>query len=74
MNHFLGAFFLAPLFLDVCIEVFGAWVNHNNISNSDIFKEDTAVFEKDVFLTQNFVMENTFMINLLSHTNSLISM
>ncbi len=49
---FLEAFFVAPLFLVVCIEVFGAWVNPKNISNSDIFKEDTAVFAKDGFLTK----------------------
>ncbi len=46
---FLEAFFIAPLFLDIYIEVFGALVNHTNISNSDIFKEDTAVFAKDDF-------------------------
>ncbi len=63
---FLEGFFVAPLFLDICIEVFGAWVNHKNISNSDIFKEDTAVFAKMVFKHKQFVMENTFIINLLS--------
>ncbi len=47
-NHFLETFFVAPLFLDICIEVFGAWVNHKNISNSNIF-EGTAVFAKDAF-------------------------
>ncbi len=40
---FVEAFFVASLFLDICIEVFGAWVNHKNISNWDIFKEDTAI-------------------------------
>ncbi len=45
---FLEAFFVTPLFLDTCIEVFGAWVNHKNILNLDIFKEDIAVFAKDV--------------------------
>ncbi len=49
---FLEAFFVAPLFLDICIEVFGAWAYHKNISNSDIFKEDISVFAKDGFLTQ----------------------
>ncbi len=34
---FLEAFYVAPLFLDLCIKVFGAWVNPKNISNSDIF-------------------------------------
>ncbi len=46
---FLEAFFVTPLFLNICIEVFRAWVNHKNISNLDIFKEDTAVFAKDFF-------------------------
>ncbi len=52
MNHFLEAIFVAPLFVDICIEVhvFGAWINHINI-NSDICKEDAAVCAKDGFLT-----------------------
>ncbi len=64
--NFLEAVIVAPIFLDICIEVFGAWVNHKNISNSDIFKEDTAVFTKDVFFTQklchgeNFHYQPTF--------------
>ncbi len=49
MNFFLETFFVALLFLDICIDVFGAWVNHNNISNLDIFKEDIAVFAKMFF-------------------------
>ncbi len=60
MNHFLEAFFVAPLFLNICIEVFGAWVNRKNISNLDIFKEDTAVFAKDGFLTQNLCYIENF--------------
>ncbi len=47
--NFLEAVIVAPIFRDICIEVFGAWVNHKHISNSDIFKEDTAVFAKDGF-------------------------
>ncbi len=43
---FLKAVIVAPIFLDICIEVFGACINHKNISNSDIFKEDTAVLKK----------------------------
>ncbi len=50
--NFLEAVIVAPIFLDICIEVFGPLVNHKNIFYSDIFKEDTAVFAKDVFLTQ----------------------
>ncbi len=47
---FLEAFFVAALFLDICIDVFGAWVIHTNNSYLDIFKEDTAVFlQKMVF-------------------------
>ncbi len=46
---FLEAFFVAPLFLDICVEVFGAWVNHKIIFNSDIFEEDTVLFAKDGF-------------------------
>ncbi len=57
---FLKAFFVDPLFLDICIEVFGVWVNHKNISNSDISKEDTAVFAKDVFLTQKLCRGENF--------------
>ncbi len=57
---FLEAFFVAPLFLDICIEVFGAWVNHKNVSKSDIFKEDTAIFAKDGFLTQTLCHEENF--------------
>ncbi len=44
----------------MCIEVFGAWVNHKNISNSDIFKEDTAVFAKDGFVTQKLCHGENF--------------
>ncbi len=57
---FIEAFFVAPLFLDICIKAFGAWVYHYNISNSDIFKEDTAVFAKDVFLTQKLCHGENF--------------
>ncbi len=49
----LEAFFVAPLILDICIDVFWAWVNHKYISNLDIFKEDLVLFAKDGFLTQN---------------------
>ncbi len=47
---------------------------HKNISILDIFKEDTAVFAKVFFFNTNFVMEKTFIINLLSCTISLIPM
>ncbi len=57
---FQEAFFVAPVFLVICIEVFGAWVNHKNISYSDIFKEDTAVFVKDGFLTQKLCHGENF--------------
>ncbi len=52
LPDFLDAIIVAPIFLDMCIEVFGAWVNHKKISNSDIFEEDRAVFAKDGFLAQ----------------------
>ncbi len=58
---FLEAFFVAPLFLDIWIEIFGAWVNHRNISNSDIFKEDTAVIlQKNGFLVQKLYQGENF--------------
>ncbi len=59
MNLFLEAFFVDPIFLDICIEVFGAWVNHTNISNSDIFK-DISVFAKKKILTQNLCHGENF--------------
>ncbi len=57
---FLEASFVAPLFLEIGIEVFRAWVNHKNISDSDIFREDTAVFAKDGFLTQKLCHGENF--------------
>ncbi len=42
--NFVEAVIVAPIFLDIYIQVFGTGVNHKNIFNSDIFKEDTAVF------------------------------
>ncbi len=51
---FLEAF-VAPLFLDIYIEIFGVWANHKYISNSDIFKEDTIGFAKDGLLTQKLL-------------------
>ncbi len=60
MNLFLEAFFVAPLFVDICIEVFGAWITYKNISNSDIFNEDIAVFAKDNFLTQKLCHGENF--------------
>ncbi len=63
---FVEAFFVTPLFLDICIEVFGAWINHKRISNSDIFKEDTAVFCKRWFFNTKLCHGETFIINLLS--------
>ncbi len=39
---FREAFFVTPLFLDICIEVFGAWVNLKNIFDSDIFNPGKA--------------------------------
>ncbi len=47
--NFLEAVIVASIFQAICIKVFGAWVSHKNISNSDIFKEDTAVLAKGVF-------------------------
>ncbi len=58
--HFREAVIVVPMFLDICIEVFGALVNHKNISNLDIFKEDTAVFAKDGFLTQKLYHGQNF--------------
>ncbi len=57
---FLEAFSVAPLFLDIIIDIFGVLVNHRNISNSDIFKEDAAVFAKDAFLTQKLCHGENF--------------
>ncbi len=57
---FLEAFFVAPIFLDIYLEVFGAWVNHKNISNSDMFKVDIALFAKDGILTQNLCHGENF--------------
>ncbi len=48
----IEAFFVAPLFLHICIAVFGAWVKHKNIFNWVIFKENIAIFAENVFLTQ----------------------
>ncbi len=56
----MACLLVAPLFQGICIEVFGAWINHKNISNSDIFKEDTVVFAKDVFLTQKLCQGESF--------------
>ncbi len=39
-----------------------------------MFKEDIDVFAKDGFLTEKIILEKTFIINLLSYTNSFISM
>ncbi len=50
--NFRETVIVASIFLDISINVFGAWPNHNNISNLDIFEEDTAIFAKDGFLTQ----------------------
>ncbi len=52
MNCFLEAFFVAPLFLYICIAVFGAWAKHKNIFNWVIYKENIAIFGENVFLTQ----------------------
>ncbi len=56
----------------ICIAVFGAWVKHKNIFNCVIFKENIAIFAEIVFVTKNFVIDQTFTINLLSYTKTLV--
>ncbi len=52
---FLESFIVAPLFLDMCLQVFGAWINQNNVFVCDIFLENKIYFQKKLFLRQKLL-------------------
>ncbi len=42
---FLEALIVAPPFLDMCLDIFGAWINNKNLFGT-FFKENRAFFEE----------------------------
>ncbi len=51
-------------FLDMCLDIYGAWINQKKSFNWDIILENIAFFAKNGFLKQKhfFVMDQTFTI------------
>ncbi len=45
-NNINAFFFLNVTWSLLCLEIFGAWVNQNNISNGNFFIENIGIFEK----------------------------
>ncbi len=61
---FPEALILAPPFLDMCFDIYGAWINQKKSFDWDIILENIAFFAKNGFLKQKlfFVMDQTFTI------------
>ncbi len=56
---------VAPPFLDMCLDIYGAWINQKKSFDWDIILENIAFLPKNGFLKQKrfFVMDQTFSIN-----------
>ncbi len=46
---FLEAFIIAPPFLDMCLDIYGAWINQKKSFDWDIILENIALFANIVF-------------------------
>ncbi len=68
------ALIVAPPFLDMCLDIYGAWINKKKSFDCDIILYNIAFFAKKGFLKQKlfFVIDQTFTINLLSYTKTLV--
>ncbi len=55
---------VAPPFLDMCLDIYGAWINQKYSFDWDIILENIDFFAKNGFLKQKlfFVMDQTFTI------------
>ncbi len=55
---------VAPPFLDMCLDIYGAWINQKKSFDWDIILENIAFFAKNGFLKQKlfFVMDQIFTI------------
>ncbi len=49
---FREALLVAPPFLDMCLDIYGAWINRKQSFDSDIILENIAFFAKNGFLKQ----------------------
>ncbi len=58
---FREALIVAPPFLDMCLDIYGAWMNQKISFDWDIILENIAFFAKNGFLKQKliFVMDKT---------------
>ncbi len=61
---FREALNLAPPFVDMCLDIYGAWINQKKSFDWDIILENIAFFAKNWVLKQKlfFVMDQTFTI------------
>ncbi len=61
---FQEALIVAPPCLDMCLDIYGAWINQKQSFDWDIILENIAFFGKNRFLKQKlfFVMDQTFTI------------
>ncbi len=61
---FQESLIVAPPFPDMCLDIYGAWINQNKSFDWDIILENIAFFSKNWFLTQKlfFVMDQPFTI------------
>ncbi len=65
---FQEALTVAPPFLAMCLDIFGAWINQKTSFDWDIILENIAFLAKNGFLKQKlfFVMDQTFTIKHFS--------
>ncbi len=50
------ALIVAPPFLDICLDMFGAWINTKKSFDWDIILENIAFFAKNGFLKQKLFL------------------
>ncbi len=59
VSCFLEALIVAPPFLDMCLDIFGAWINQNKSFDWDNMLENIALFPNTFFKYKILVMDYT---------------
>ncbi len=68
-NNFIVSYFsrnlnyIAPLFLDMCLDIFGAWINPKKSFDWYIILENIALFANTFFKYEIFVMDYACSVN-----------